>query len=94
MLKRALNAGTFVLMMLAAAAALAQAYPTRPVRVIIGFPPGGTTDVIGRLVAQGLAESLGKSFIIDNRGGASGTIGTGMVAKAESGMGVRRDRTH
>jgi tripartite-type tricarboxylate transporter receptor subunit TctC len=53
------------------------------VRIVIGFPPGGTTDVIGRLVAQSLAESLGKSFIVDNRGGASGTIGTGIVAKAE-----------
>jgi tripartite-type tricarboxylate transporter receptor subunit TctC len=65
------------------AAAMAQTYPDRPVRVVIGFPPGGTTDVIGRLVGQSLAESLGKPFIIDNRGGASGTIGTGIVAKAE-----------
>jgi tripartite-type tricarboxylate transporter receptor subunit TctC len=68
---------------LVAGAALAQSYPAQPVRIVIGFPPGGTTDVIGRLVAQGLAESFGKSFIVDNRGGASGTIGTGIVAKAE-----------
>ena len=83
MLKLALKTVTFALLMLAAAAALAQSYPAQPVRLVIGFPPGGTTDVIGRLVAQGLAESLGKSFIVDNRGGASGTIGTGIVAKAE-----------
>src|SRR3954469_15008493 len=68
---------------LIAVTAPAQTYPTRPVRIIIGFPPGGTTDVIGRLVAQSLADSLGKPFVVDNRGGASGTIGTGMVAKAE-----------
>ncbi len=83
MLKLAMKAGTFAVAVLAAAAALAQSYPTSPVRLIIGFPPGGTTDVIGRLVAQGLSESLGKSFVVDNRSGASGTIGTGIVAKSE-----------
>jgi len=81
-LKLALKAATFAVAMLATAA-LAQSYPAQPVRIVIGFPPGGTTDVIGRLVAQGLTESFGKSFIIDNRGGASGTIGAGIVAKAE-----------
>ena len=60
----------------------AQSYPAQPVKMIVGFPPGGTTDVIARLVAQGLAESLGKSFVVDNRGGASGSIGAGLVAKA------------
>ena len=60
----------------------AQTYPAQPVKIMVGFPPGGTTDVIGRLVAQGLSESLGKSFIVENRGGASGTIGAGMVAKS------------
>ncbi len=70
---------------LAACAALpaqAQSWPTQPVRVMVGFPPGGTTDVIGRLVAQGLGESLGKSFVVENRGGASGTIGAGIIAKS------------
>jgi tripartite-type tricarboxylate transporter receptor subunit TctC len=61
----------------------AQSYPGQSVKIIVGFPPGGTTDVIGRLVAQGLSEALGKSFLVDNRGGASGTIGAGMVAKSE-----------
>ena len=61
----------------------AQTYPTQSVKIIVGFPPGGTTDVIGRLLAQGLSEALGKSFVVDNRGGASGTIGAGIVAKSE-----------
>ena len=69
--------------LLAGPAAFAQPYPAQPVRLVIGFPPGGTTDVIGRLVAQGLSEALGKQFVVDNRGGASGTIGAGIVAKAE-----------
>jgi tripartite-type tricarboxylate transporter receptor subunit TctC len=83
MIKLAFKAVAWAAAMLAATAAVAQSYPSQPVRIVIGFPPGGTTDVIGRLVAQGLAESLGKSFIVDNRGGASGTIGAGIVAKAE-----------
>ena len=62
--------------------AYAQTYPAQPVKMIVGFPPGGTTDVIARLVAQGLSESLGKSFVVDNRGGASGSIGAGLVAKS------------
>jgi tripartite-type tricarboxylate transporter receptor subunit TctC len=62
--------------------ALAQSWPTQPVRVMVGFPPGGTTDVIGRLVANELSEQLGKPFVVENRGGASGTIGAGVVAKS------------
>ena len=57
-------------------------YPSQTVRVVVGFPPGGTTDVVGRLVAQGLGERLGKPFVVDNRGGASGSIGAAAVAKA------------
>jgi tripartite-type tricarboxylate transporter receptor subunit TctC len=63
-------------------AAPAQSWPTQPVRVMVGFPPGGTTDVIGRLVAHELSEQLGKPFVVENRGGASGTIGAGVVAKS------------
>jgi tripartite-type tricarboxylate transporter receptor subunit TctC len=62
-------------------AALSQ-YPSQTVRVVVGFPPGGTTDVIGRLVAQGLADRLGKPVVVENRGGASGSIGAAGVAKA------------
>jgi tripartite-type tricarboxylate transporter receptor subunit TctC len=71
-----------VLLALAAFAAHAQSYPTQTVRMIIGFPPGGTTDVIGRLLAQELSESLGRAVVVENRPGASGTIGTGAAAKA------------
>ena len=60
----------------------AQGYPTQPVRVIVGFPPGGTTDVIGRMVANELAAQTAKPFVVENRPGASGTIGTSAVAKA------------
>ena len=62
--------------------ATAQGYPTQPVRVIVGFPPGGTTDVIGRMVANELGEQTGKPFLVENRPGASGTIGTTAVARA------------
>jgi tripartite-type tricarboxylate transporter receptor subunit TctC len=62
--------------------AQAQGYPSQPVRVIVGFPPGGTTDVIARHAAQELATQTGKSFVVENRPGASGTIGAGGVAKS------------
>jgi tripartite-type tricarboxylate transporter receptor subunit TctC len=65
-----------------APAARAQGYPSQSVRVIVGFPPGGTTDVIARHAAQELATQTGKSFVVENRPGASGTIGAGGVAKA------------
>lgn len=58
------------------------AYPLRPVRFVVPFPPGGGTDLVGRAVAQKLAEQLGQTFVIDNRGGAAGTIGANIVAKA------------
>ncbi len=60
----------------------AQTYPTRPVRMIVGFAPGGPTDVFARLVAQKLSESLGKQFYVDNITGASGNVATGHAAKA------------
>lgn len=62
--------------------ALAQAYPAKTVRVIIPWPPGGSNDVVGRIVAQKLTESMGQQFVVDNRGGASGSIGADVVAKA------------
>jgi tripartite-type tricarboxylate transporter receptor subunit TctC len=61
---------------------LAQAYPSKPVRVIIVFPPGGSNDVVGRLVFQKVSELAGQQFVIDNRGGAAGTIGSDIVAKS------------
>lgn len=60
----------------------AQNYPTRPIRLIVAFPPGGSTDIIARLVGQRLGEKLGQQVIVDNRGGAGGTLGTEIAARA------------
>ena len=62
--------------------AMAQTYPSRPIRFIVPFPPGGGNDIVGRVIAQKLAEGLGQTVVVDNRGGAGGTIGTDMTAKA------------
>jgi tripartite-type tricarboxylate transporter receptor subunit TctC len=62
--------------------AFAQDYPTRPVRFIVPFPAGGPTDIIARHIALRLTDMLGQQFIVENRGGANGTIGTNIVAKA------------
>jgi tripartite-type tricarboxylate transporter receptor subunit TctC len=62
--------------------ARAQAYPVRPVRVIVGFPPGGTTDILARLMGQWLSERLGQPLIIENRPGAAGNLGTEAVVRA------------
>lgn len=67
---------------LAAPAVLAQSYPVKTVRVVIPWPPGGSNDVVGRTVMQKLSETFGQQFIVDNRGGASGSIGADVVAKA------------
>ncbi|MEK7876549.1 MAG: tripartite tricarboxylate transporter substrate-binding protein, partial [Pseudomonadota bacterium] len=63
-------------------AAVAQSYPVKPVRLIVAFPPGGSTDIIARIVGQKLGERLGQQVVIDNRGGAGGTIGTEIAARA------------
>jgi tripartite-type tricarboxylate transporter receptor subunit TctC len=63
------------------AAAWAQAYPAKAVRVVIPWPPGGSNDIVGRIIAQKLSEATGQQFVIDNRGGAAGTIGSDVVAK-------------
>jgi tripartite-type tricarboxylate transporter receptor subunit TctC len=57
-------------------------YPTRPVRVIVPYSPGGSSDTVARIVAQKLGETLGQQFVIDNRPGASGSLGRDLVAKA------------
>jgi len=67
---------------IASAAVLAQAYPSKPIRLVVPFPPGGPTDIVARPLAQLLSESLKQSVIIDNRGGAGGTIGADNVAKS------------
>ena len=65
-----------------AASPAAEAYPSRPIRFIVPFPPGGGNDIVGRIVAGKLGEGLGQQVIVDNRGGAGGTIGTDITAKA------------
>ena len=60
----------------------AQAYPTKPIRIIVGSAPGGPIDLTARITAQKLAEALGQSVVVDNRTGAGGTIGTEYVARA------------
>jgi tripartite-type tricarboxylate transporter receptor subunit TctC len=64
------------------AAVFAQNYPSKPIRLIVAFPPGGSTDIIARIVGQKLGERLGQQVVIDNRGGAGGTIGTEIAARA------------
>jgi tripartite-type tricarboxylate transporter receptor subunit TctC len=73
----ALIAAVFV-----AGTAAAQTYPTRPIRMVVPFPAGGPTDIVGRTMAQKMSELLGQQVIVDNRGGAGGIIGTEQVAKA------------
>src|SRR5262245_5429585 len=62
--------------------AWAQAYPARPVRMIVGFAAGGTTDIISRLIGQWLSERLGQPFIVENRPGASANLATEAVVRA------------
>lgn len=74
---------TIALLLLAAAGpALAQQYPAKPIRMIIGFPPGGGTDIIGRIVAQRMSEGMKQQILPDNRGGASGQIAAELAANA------------
>src|SRR5690348_1586601 len=70
------------LAMLACGTAWSQAYPSKPVRVVIVFAPGGATDVVGRLVFQKVGEQMSQQFVIDNRAGAGGTLGATIVAKS------------
>ena len=70
------------LLLVVAGSAFAQAYPDRPVRMIVGFPPGGAADILGRIAAQNLSAGLGQQVVVDNRGGAGGLIATEIAAQA------------
>ena len=71
-----------VALMLSTATAFAQGYPNKPVRVVVGFAAGGPSDVIGRIVAQKLSETLGQQFYVENVGGAGGNTAAAQVARA------------
>jgi tripartite-type tricarboxylate transporter receptor subunit TctC len=71
-----------LLLLLFAGTALAQHYPARPVKLIVPFPPGGNTDIVGRMIAQKLSESFGQQVYVENRAGAGGTIGAEAAAKS------------
>jgi tripartite-type tricarboxylate transporter receptor subunit TctC len=62
--------------------AMAQTYPSKPIKMIVPFPAGGTTDIVARIVAQKMSESMGQAITVDNRGGAGGAIGADLMAKA------------
>ena len=78
----ALIAAALLAAPLAPTAAHAQAWPAKPVRVVVAFAPGGGADIVGRAISQHLTERLGQPFVVENRGGAGGMIGTDLVAKA------------
>src|SRR3990170_778658 len=63
-------------------AALAQAWPSKSIRLVVPYPPGGSTDLLGRAVAAKVGDALGQQVIVDNRGGANGTLGADIVARA------------
>ena len=69
-------------MIMPAAAGAAGVFPNRPIRLIVPYPPGGGTDIVGRVLGDKLRASLGQPIVIDNRGGAGGVLGTELAAKA------------
>src|SRR5262245_51230944 len=62
----------------------AQTYPSRSIKVVVPYPPGGNTDLVGRLFARRMSEILGVSIVIDNRGGSGGTLGVDAAARADA----------
>ena len=79
---RTIAAGIAFVLAFAAGIASAQGYPARPIRLLVGFPPGGAADTLGRIAAQKLTEGLGQQVVVDNRGGAGGLIATEIAVKA------------
>jgi tripartite-type tricarboxylate transporter receptor subunit TctC len=83
MIRSAAPTALAVSLLAATASLYAQDYPVKPVRVLIPWPPGGSNDIVGRVVAQKLSEATRQQFVVDNRGGASGTIGAELVARSD-----------
>ena len=81
-LRRAVGVAVSALSILACSGALAQGFPSKPIKMIVPFPAGGTTDIVARIVAQKMSEAMGQPVLVDNRGGAGGAIGADLVAKA------------
>lgn len=79
-----LSAGTVALGLRPGSARAQSSWPTRPLRMVIGYPPGGSTDVAGRLLAEDMTRRLGQQVVVDNRAGAGGTVGAMQVVRAES----------
>lgn len=77
-----MRAAIAIACLLASPLAMAQAWPAKSIRLMVPFPPGGSTDIVARIVAQKMGERLGQPMVIENRGGAGGTLGTAQVAKA------------
>lgn len=83
MLKRTFLGGAIAALALAAAApALAQAYPSKPITLLVPYAPGGATDIIGRVIAEELSQSIGQRVVVENRAGAAGSIGAAAVARS------------
>jgi tripartite-type tricarboxylate transporter receptor subunit TctC len=78
-----LAAAAALIVVSTATAGLAQSYPSKPVRVVVPYPPGGSTDIVARVIGEQLSQSMGQRFVVDNRPGAGGNIGMQLAAGAE-----------
>ena len=91
---RFLATGGLVAFAMLSAPALAQQYPTKPITVIVPFAAGGPTDVVTRLVGEHMSRTLGQTFVVENIGGAGGTLGMTRAAQAAAGRLHHRGRQH